>query len=181
MRIIDQLVRDHRNMRLLLDIIEEEMNAHADARVPEFDLLRMIAEYTLEYPDLVHHPREDLVFERLVMRDPASKTIVGHLVEAHKELGQLTRRFAAALSDVARDVVLPRKWLESLAREYLLANRMHMQTEEEHLFPRAQAVLTEEDWAEIKKSIATTEDRVFGEKVADSYLYLHERILLLRG
>jgi hemerythrin-like domain-containing protein len=125
-RIIDQLVRDHRNMRLLLDIIEEEMNAHADARVPDFDLLRMIAEYTLEYPDLVHHPREDLVFERLVMRDPASKAIVGHLVEAHKELAQLTRRFAAALSDVARDVVLPREWLESLAREYLLANRMHM-------------------------------------------------------
>ena len=96
MRIINQLVRDHRNMRLLLDIIEEEMNAHADARVPDFDLLRMIAEYTLEYPDLVHHPREDLVFERLVMRDPVSRTIVGHLVEAHKELAQLTRRFAAA-------------------------------------------------------------------------------------
>src|SRR5262245_29172135 len=133
-------------MRLLLDIIEEEMNAHADARVPDFELLRMIAEYTLEYPDLVHHPREDLVFERLVMRDPACKTIVGHLVEAHKELGQLTRRFAAAISDVARDVVLPRAWVESLAREYLLANRLHRQNGGEQLCHRWREDSTEGHW-----------------------------------
>ena len=43
-QIIDQLGRDHRNMRLLLDIIEEEMTAYGDGRVPDFDLLRMIAE-----------------------------------------------------------------------------------------------------------------------------------------
>jgi hemerythrin-like domain-containing protein len=181
MQIIDQLGRDHRNMRLLLDIIEEEMNAYGDGRVPDFDLLRMIAEYTLEYPDLVHHPKEDLVFERVVMRDPGANTVIGHLVREHKELGGLTRRFAGALSDAARDVELPREWLDSLTREYLLANRMHMQTEETHFFPRALAILTDEDWAEIERSAANTEDRVFGNEVAESYLYLYERILALRG
>ncbi len=56
-QVIDQLGRDHRNLSLLLDIVEEEMNAYQAGRVPDFDLLRMIAEYTLHYPDLVHHPR----------------------------------------------------------------------------------------------------------------------------
>ena len=180
-RIIDQLGRDHRNMRLLLDIIEEEMNAYRDARVPDFDLLRMIAEYTLEYPDLVHHPMEDLVFEQLVTPDPDAKAVVGHLVEGHKELSELTRRLAGALSGVAADAVVPREWLESLAREYLLANRIHMQTEETHFFPRALAVLTEQDWAEIEKRAINAEDPVFGKEVAESYLLLYERILTLRG
>jgi hemerythrin-like domain-containing protein len=180
-QIIDQLGRDHRNMRLLLDIIEEEMTAYGDGRFPDFDLLRMIAEYTLDYPDLVHHPKEDLVFERLVSRDSGAKAVIGHLIQEHKELSELTRRFVAAINDAARDVELPREWLDSLAREYLLANRMHMETEEKHFFPRALTMLTDEDWAEIEQNAAHTDDPIFGKTVAETYLILYERILMLRG
>ena len=180
-QIVDQLSRDHRNMRILLDIIEEEMNAYRNGRVPDFDLLRMIAQYTLDYPDLVHHPREDQVFERLLLRDPEAKAVIGHLVQEHKELSELTRRLAAAISNAARDMELSRDWLDSLAREYLFANRMHMQTEETHLLPRAAAILTNQDWIEIEQNIAQTEDPVFGRKVAEAYLFLYERIVTLRG
>ena len=180
-QVIDQLGRDHRNLRILLDIVEEEMNAYQAGHVPDFDLLRMIAEYTLHYPDLVHHPREDVVFERLVIRDPGAKAAIGDLVKEHRRLGELTRRFAAAMNNVAHDVALPREWLDSLAREYLQANRLHMQIEEEHFLPRAMAVLTEEDWAAIGERLAHTDDPVFGEKVAKAYLYLHERILRIHG
>src|SRR5262245_35765710 len=62
--IIDQLSRDHRNLRLLLDIVEEKMNAYQEGQVPDFDLLQEIAEYVLHYPDLIHHPLEDLVTAR---------------------------------------------------------------------------------------------------------------------
>ena len=59
-QVIDQLRRDHRNLRLLLDMAEEETSAWRASRVTDFDLLRMIAEYTLHYPDLVHHPKGEL-------------------------------------------------------------------------------------------------------------------------
>jgi hemerythrin-like domain-containing protein len=180
-QVIDQLGRDHRNLRLLLDIVEEEMNGYQAGRVPDFDLLRMIAEYTLHYPDLVHHPKENLVFERLVMRDPEAKAVIGDLVEEHRRLAELTRRFAAAINNAARDVELPREWLDSLAREYLLANRLHMQVEEEHFLLRAMAILTDEDCATIDERLAHADDPVFGEKVAEAYLFLHERILKLHG
>src|SRR5690242_12203448 len=96
-RTIDELTRDHRNMRLLLDIIEKEMDRYGDGRVPDFDLLRMIGNYILEYPDVVHHPRENLVFDRLMLREPEAGAIIGHLLEEHKRLGELTRRFASAM------------------------------------------------------------------------------------
>jgi hemerythrin-like domain-containing protein len=179
--VIDQLGRDHRNLRLLLDIVEEEMNAYWVGRVPDLDLLRMIVEYTLHYPDLVHHPKENLVFERLVMRAPEAKAVIGDLLKEHRRLAELTRRFAAVLSDTARDVELPRERLDSLTREYLLANRLHMHLEERYFLPRAMAVLTEEDWAAIDESLSHVDDPVFGERVAEAYLLLHERILKLHG
>jgi hemerythrin-like domain-containing protein len=135
----------------------------------------------LHYPDLVHHPKENVVFDRLVMRNPGAKTVVGDLIEEHRRLAELSRRFAAAINDFADDVVLPREWLDSVAREYLQANRLHMQAEEEHFLPRAMAVLREEDWVAIDERLAHTDDPVFGEKVAEGYLYLHERILRIHG
>src|SRR5215470_4965043 len=179
--VIDQLGRDHRNLHFLLDIVEEEMDAYRNGRVPDFDLLRMIAEYTLHYPDLVHHPRENIIFERLLMRDPGARTVIGDLVEDHRRLGELTRRFTAAISNAARDVQLPRGWLDSLAKEYLLANRLHMQGEEERFLPRAMEILTDDDWAAIDERIEHADDPVFGEKVAKPYQSLHERILKLHG
>ena len=178
-QVIDQLGRDHRNLRLLLDIVEEEMDTYRKGRVPDFDLLRMIAEYTLHYPDLVHHPRENVVFERLLMRDRGAKAVIDDLVLEHRRLAELTRKFAGAIGNAARDVQLPREWLDALAKEYLLANRLHMQAEEEHLLPRARAFLTEDDWVAIDERLAHADDPVFGEKVAEAYLYLHERVLKL--
>jgi hemerythrin-like domain-containing protein len=176
-QVIEQLRHDHRNMSLLLDIIEEETNAYRQGGVLDFDLLGMIVDYILQYPNLVHHPKEDLVFERLIVRDPEAKTFIGDLVDEHRRLSELTRRFASAINNASRDVELPREWLDALTREYLLANRTHMQTEEKHFLPRAMAMLKDEDWGAIDERITRREDPVFGGKVADAYLLLHERIL----
>jgi hemerythrin-like domain-containing protein len=180
MQVLEQIQRDHRNMRLLLDIVEEEMDAYHDDRVPDFELLRSIAEYTLHYPDLVHHPKENLVFQRLVARDPAAKAVIGDLIEEHKRLGELTRRFSAAVASAARDVEMPRAWLESLAQEYLSANLAHMHLEETQFLPRAMAALTEQDWAEIDEKASRADDPVFGAKVEKAYLAIYERIRKLR-
>lgn len=166
-------------MRLLLGIIEDEMDDYREGRTPDFDVMRMIAEYTLHYPDLVHHPKEDLVFARLIMRDPEAQAMIGDLVEEHKQLATLSRQLAAAVGNAARDVELPREWLHSLATKYISANRQHIEAEEKHFFPRVLAVLTDEDWAEIDKWLADRDDPVFGARVEDAYLFLHEQILRL--
>jgi len=178
-QVIDQLGRDHRNMRLLLDLVEAEMEAYRTGGVADFELLEMIGRYILDYPDLIHHPREDLVFERLLQRDPGARETVGDLVADHRRLAQVTQRFAAAVAEAARDVELPRAWLEGLLHEFLQASRAHMQAEERNFLPRAMAHLTDEDWAAIDERLAGPADPVFGERRAGAYLRLHERILQL--
>ena len=119
--ILDYLQVDHRNMRQLLRILDEELQAYDTRGSADFDLMKQIMEYTLHYPSLIHHPREEMLFRRLLDRDPASKGLVGDLTKEHEELARLTHRFAAALHNVAHDVELPRLLFTKLADEYVTA------------------------------------------------------------
>jgi hemerythrin-like domain-containing protein len=177
--IIDDLQRDHRNMRALLDIVEEELDALRERRAVDFDLLGMIMEYTLNYPQMVHHPREDALFRRLQKRDQNAAAAVGDLLQEHITLAELTQRFAAAVGNIARGVGLERERFDALARDYVARNRAHMESEEHDFLPRALAALTDQDWADLEADRAAGTDPVFGEKVAAAYERLFQRILRL--
>ena len=176
-QVLEQLRLDHGRMRQLLRIIEEQLALYRSGRAPDFELLGQIIEYTLNFPDLIHHPTEDLVFKRLLQRDPASADQILDLLADHARLGALTRRFAAALHNVAHDVEMPRDLFEGIAQEYLDETHRHMVLEETGFFPRALLRLKSEDWAEIDTAIASPEDPLFGDTLADEYRKLHRWIL----
>ena len=178
--VIDRLGRDHRNMRVVLELLEESLGAHAWGEPADLELLGLIADYMLDYPDRVHHPLEELLHERLAERDPAAAEALGGLVEEHARLAQLNRRLAAALDGLGHDAELPRDWLAELVQQVLSANRQHMQAEERTLFPRLLARLGDADWAAIEARAGRVDDPVFGERRAAPYLVLHERILRMR-
>jgi hemerythrin-like domain-containing protein len=62
-RIFDYLQIDHRNMRQLLRILDEELQAYDTRGSADFDLMKQIMEYTLHYPSLIHHPRHHMETE----------------------------------------------------------------------------------------------------------------------
>jgi hemerythrin-like domain-containing protein len=175
--ILDYLQIDHRNMRQLLRILDEELQAYDTRGSADFDLMKQIMEYTLHYPSLIHHPREEMLFRRLLERDPASKGLVGDLTKEHEELARLTHRFAAALHNVAHDVELPRLLFTKLADEYITRSRHHMETEEEKFFPRLLAVFSDEDWADFDGLVTRGYDPLFGTTIEKYYKALHLRIL----
>jgi hemerythrin-like domain-containing protein len=168
---------DHRNMRQLLRILEEEIDAYTDRGSCDFDLMKQILDYTLHYPNLVHHPREEKLFQRLLERDPASKTLVGDLTKEHEELARLTHRFAAALHNVAHDVELPRALFAKVADEYLTRSRAHMDIEERKFFPRLVVVFRDEDWEEFNNLSIRGYDPLFGTAIENQYMRLYQRIL----
>jgi hemerythrin-like domain-containing protein len=175
--ILDHLQIDHRNMRQLLRILEEEIEAYNSRGSGDFDLMKQILEYTLHYPNLIHHPREEMLFRRLVERDPASKGLVGDLTKDHEELARLTHRFAAALHNVAHDVELPRALFIKVADEYITRSREHMDSEEHDFFPRLVAVFRDEDWEDFNGPATRGHDPLFGTSIETHYKALHQRIL----
>jgi len=174
---LDHLQIDHRNMRQLLRILEEEIDAYNARGSGDFDLMKQVLEYTLHYPNLIHHPREEALFRRLLERDPASKAMVGDLTKEHEELARLTHRFAAALHNVAHDVELPRALFARVADEYLARSREHMDTEEHKFFPRLVAAFRDEDWQDFDDLATRGYDPLFGSSMESHYTRLHQRIL----
>jgi hemerythrin-like domain-containing protein len=179
-RIIQQLVRDHRNMSRLLDVLNEELERYRQTKHLDFEVLSRFVDYVLNFPELRHHPREDLIFKYLKRKDPSVVRTTERILSEHKELAELTRRLSAAVRNLWQNVEMPRGDVESLVQSYIETYRRHMHQEEEIYFPLALASLQPSEWLEIDTEAATPgADPLFGGKTDAEYQLLHDRILRL--
>ena len=62
--ILDTLRSDHANMARLLNILERQVSAFREGEAPDYEIVQGVVEYFLDYPDLCHHPKEDLLARR---------------------------------------------------------------------------------------------------------------------
>ena len=176
--VIWKLREDHKKLARLLDLIAREIRHFDAGERPDYELVEIILEYIINYPDLFHHPWEDLVLEKLRLRDPEAAESVGALDAEHEELGHLTRRFAAAVHNVMQDEQLPRDWFIDIASEYLTFQRRHMQMEEVIFFPAALRALNQKDWDDILAALDRPEDPIFDEAAAkEKYDRLHKEVM----
>ena len=80
------------------------------------------------------------------------------------------------MEDVTEDVVVDREQLEQRIREYLLAQREHMDREEREFLPLAEKTLTEQDWAEIRANLATGGASGIRQITRDRFQSLYQRL-----
>jgi hemerythrin-like domain-containing protein len=176
---LHHLTRDHRNLARLLDLVERQVEVFAAGGGLDFELLDSILDYVLHHPNLYHHPREDLIYRRLLERDPAARKTVAQALAEHDRLRQVDRAFADVVRNIEREAELPRSWILDTARTFVEETRAHMEREESDLFPRARRCLTEADWQEIDAALTTPTDPLFAGAVEDRYRALHEQIMRL--
>lgn len=173
------LRREHANLARLLKVLDRQIALLGGGGQPDYDVIRGVVEYCLDFPDQCHHPKEDLVLEKLRLRDPGAADRVGDLEGEHAQLAALTRRFAGAIEQVLLEAELPRDWLRAIAQEFESAYRGHMAMEEQLFFPAAERALGAADWAEIEAWVADREDALFGPRVAERFRALREEVLTL--
>lgn len=174
--ILEQLKFDHENVSQLLDILDAQLNRIHSLESADFDLVQDIMHYMIHYPDRLHHPLEDLVIERLIERDPSARKIATTIQKEHKGLATKGLAFYEIASGVADGAMVLREELEAKGRDYVEFLRSHMRMEEEELFPRAEKVLSREDWESVAQAIAQQADPVFGAIVDAQYQELYAYI-----
>jgi hemerythrin-like domain-containing protein len=162
---------------LLLKALEQEVAVFERAERPDYEVLEAIVVYFQGYPDCCHHPKEDVVFEKLKQREPAAVKTVGDLDAEHVELAERLRNFASVVENVLSEQDMPRETLSRAARDFVERARRHMRKEEETFFSAALDALTEEDWAELDKKVTDEKDPLFAEQPAQEFAALRERIL----
>ncbi len=167
MNILEQLKTDHENVARLLDILDDQIERVRNAENADYDLMRDIMHYMTTYPDSFHHPMEDAMIEKLVERQPRNREMALGIVKEHNDLARKSKSFLDMLLKVVDGEIVLRKDIVARGVDYIQFLRSHMQREDQKLFPRAEAVLSESDWKEISDTIEHRRDPVFGE-IADA-------------
>ncbi len=153
--VIDDIRDEHVAIARVLDIVEQELERMQRGEQVDYEILLDAAFYLTEYSDLFHHTKEDLVYRRLRRRRRRAADLVSGLEGEHETLRRLGLAVAETVEDVTDDVMVDRADLERRIREYVLAQREHMEREEREFLPLAEKTLTEEDWAEIRSTLAS--------------------------
>lgn len=176
-KVIETLRQDHRNLSQLLDLIDRQLAIFDRGERPDYEILESAIEYCLNYPDLKHHPLEDLVFRRLQDKGIELEPPADRLLLEHESLGALTRRVAGAVNNILQEAEMPRDAFVKTMRDFLTFYRDHIRKEERHFFPAALRELGEQDWTEIDEAAQVLEDPLFGEESDERFRRLRESVL----
>ncbi len=176
-RIIETLREEHRNIEELLLVLEQELSVFDRNERPDYDIIQGVIRYFEDYPDCCHHPKEDMIFEKLKARDSVAAERVGDLEAEHQNEGKRLRQVAHVVRCVLTDHDIPRQTFHNTLRDFIDLERKHIDMEERVLFPTAIKTLRPEDWAEIEAVWSEKQDSLFNAAIEERCQTLRERIL----
>ena len=156
--IIEVLRQEHRNIESLLCVLERELSVFDRGDRPDYEVVRAVIDYLRDYPDACHHPKEDLIVEKLKVRDPVAAAAIGDLEAEHREGARRLHRVAQAVERVLSDRELLRQSVDDIIRDFIRHEREHMAMEESVVFPAALDMLRPEDWAGIACKLTDRQD-----------------------
>jgi hemerythrin-like domain-containing protein len=174
--IIELLSREHRNLEKLLDILEHELEIFGRGDRPDYEVIRAVVSYFEVYPELYHHPQEDLVFAKLKMRDPAAARKIGDLAGEHKKGAERLRHVAETVDAILTDREMLRQTVDTIIRDFIDQERHHILMEDRYFFPAALKALKPQDWTDIASSLTGRKDPVFSDVAEEGFDRLREHI-----
>ncbi len=176
-RLIEILLEEHRNIEKLLRVLEQELEVFDRAGSPDYEILQTTIEYFRDYPERYHHPKEDIIFEKLRLRNPTVVATVSDVESEHEYETKHLHRFAEAVDAVLAGEEYPRRNLHDALRNFIDHQRQHMHREEKLLFPAAVRVLRARDWEEIDARLNSQNDPLFNESGKLKFDVLRQTIL----
>ena len=179
--IIDQLETDHRNVAEILKILSVELDTIKRVEDPDYPLIDMILDYLLTYPDLVHHPKEDVIYQMLLRSQPDLRETLDNLEVEHEVLASLTREFADLVRDVVAGALVERETLVDLGDNFIKFYRDHMLGENAGVFVLAREHLTPADFHLAAAEFHPCSDPLFGHTTEERFARLLYRIKLAAG
>jgi hemerythrin-like domain-containing protein len=164
MKAIQKIRDEHRSISAVLHALKQLAHDAQDATVkPEFAVFRAMLHYIDEFPEKLHHPKEDqFLFPPLAGRVPEAQRLIDSLRVEHKESAKLIRELERSL--VLFEDSWPagaRKFLEAVDA-YADFHWRHMRKEEQEILPLAEKYFTARDWQVIDDAFDVNRDPIAG-------------------
>jgi hemerythrin-like domain-containing protein len=160
------------SMRLLLE------HQRGRAGGPDFALLRAMLFYVDEFPNRLHHPKEEaLLFPRVRRACPEIAEVLDELGEDHEQGARSLHHLAHALTAYEMLGEDRRETFEQALQRYTTFYLRHMELEERVVLRAAIENLSDADWAALDEAFASNRDPFTGHAPDDVFKPLHARIL----
>lgn len=160
--VMTRLGQDHARLARVLNLLDDLLDRFHEGSEPDYDLVCEMLEYMASYADRIHHPTEDLIFQRALDKGVASRDVFDVLMHQHHLVAQLNKRFHESLDAIIHEEVLLRDEVEAQGRDLVDTLRRHMTMEDEDAFPIAMEHLDEADWAAVQAAAPKADDPLFG-------------------
>ena len=174
---IEVLRQEHCNIESLLRVLERELSVFERGDRPDYEVILGVINYFKDYPDSCHHPKEDLIIEKLKARDPRKAAAIDDLEAEHREGAKRLRRVALAVERVLSDQDLLRQTVDDIIRDFIKHERQHMAMEERVVFPAALNAPRPEDWTDIGAKLADRDDPFYQPGFEERFNTLQRNIL----
>ncbi len=170
---------DHAHLNRLLQVLEGQTRALRRGEDPDWDRIIDILDYMIQYPDAIHHPREERLFEKALERAGESGVAetIHKLSAEHETLPKRTLALRKLVDDVRDDAaILTREEVSERIEDYIRRQRQHIVTEETSLFPLIENLLAPEDWEALQSVPVEIHDPVFGPVASEQFARLIEEL-----
>jgi len=140
-KVLAELREDHKNMALMLNLLERQANRIYDGDEPDYELLHDIMHYMTVYPDAVHHPKEDRLYAELKSFRPDLSTGFERITMDHRHIAELSMKLRDDIAAINSGNPIRRRAVVADALRYVNTLRGHMQWEELDLFRRVDEMI----------------------------------------
>jgi hemerythrin-like domain-containing protein len=145
---------------------------------PDFGLLRAMLFYVDEFPNRLHHPKEEaLLFPRVRRACPEIGEVLDQLGHDHEQGARSLHHLEHALTAYEMLGEERREAFEHALQRYMTFYLRHMQLEERVVLRAAVENLADADWADLDEAFASNHDPFTGHAPDEAFRPLHARIL----
>lgn len=153
MPMLNQLRQDHANMARLLHVLSLKHRTLDEGERPNFQLVREVVDFILDYMSGFTVPLERIFGERLVERLPEVNDLVVRLTADYEALHQRLMRLSDDLDMILMDAIVPMDRFADDLQAYLEAHRAYLRAEREELFPLIREHFDEADLASLAEAL----------------------------
>ncbi|MGU7780944.1 hemerythrin domain-containing protein [Burkholderia sp. PU8-34] len=175
---VQSILREHQQLSTIISGMQRFVELlGGGVQTPGLMVLRAMLYYIREFPEQVHHPKEDrYLFARLWHRAYDLDRTLADLEEQHVQGEALVRNIEHALTryELAGESALPA--LRAMVDDYAAFYRNHMRVEEEVILPAARRWLTEQDWNEVSEAFGANRDPFTGVEAEEDLGHLFSLI-----
>lgn len=178
-KVVNALNNGHQTMKQVLTLLKLQFDMLCpDAPEESFKFLHNAINYMHSYPGLIHHPVEDLIFERLTCHAPHMRSLCGKLSNEHtafkvRELVMMEYLSGALVRGDEKQIQV-----KELGAEYCRDHAAHINSEEAEAFPKAIEFLRAEDWITIHRKCNFELDPLSDPQIVSRYRSLYDYLMV---